>query len=160
MKSGTVLRALIIAALAAVIIMPLVSCVKLSRKPASTTGQVTVPINASNASNLGSLEFELVYDPAIVQAEGVTKGDLADNAMLDFSLSRSGRIWVALVDSNGLNGNGSLAVISFHKVGSGQTAPILKLENVNAHNATTLVDIITSTTAGSLTTPPVINFTR
>ncbi|MFA5399847.1 MAG: cohesin domain-containing protein [Dehalococcoidia bacterium] len=160
MKSGTICRTLIIAALAALIIIPAAGCIKLPRKAASTSGQLKVPINAVNAGNLGSLEFELVYDPAIVQAEGVTKGDLADNAMLDFSLSRTGRIWVALVDSNGLNGNGSLAVISFHRVGSGQTAATLKLENVIAHDAINLVDIITSTTAGSLTTPPVINFTR
>ncbi|MDD5647826.1 MAG: cohesin domain-containing protein [Dehalococcoidia bacterium] len=160
MKLGSIVRILIIAALAVVIIIPAVSCIKVARKSGSTTGNMNVPVNANNADNLGSLEFELVYDPTIVQPESVTKGDLADNAMLDFSLARSGRVWVALVDSNGLSGSGSLAEITFRRVGSGQTAAVLTLENVRAYNATTLVDIMTSTTAGSLTTPPAINFTR
>jgi len=160
MKSGSIVRTLLIALLAVVIIVPAVSCIKTARKSGSTTGQVTVPINANNAGNLGSLEFEVVYNPAVLQPESVTKGELADNAMIDFSLARSGRVWVALVDSNGLSGSGSLAIINFRRVGSGQTSAVLTLENVRAHNATTLVDIITSTTAGSLTTPPAINFTR
>lgn len=160
MKSGSIVRTLIIALLAVVIIVPAVSCIKTARKSGATTGQATVPINANNASNLGSLEFEVVYNPAVVQPETVTKGELADNAMLDFSFARSGRVWVAMVDSNGLSGSGSLAIITFRRVGSGQTSAVLTLENVLAHNATTLVDIITSTTAGSLTTPPAINFIR
>jgi len=160
MKSGSIVRTLLIALLAVVIIVPAVSCIKTARKSGATTGQVTVPINANNAGNLGSLEFEVVYNPAVLQPESVTKGELADNAMIDFSLARSGRVWVALVDSNGLSGSGSLAIINFRRVGSGQTSAVLTLENVRAHNATTLVDIITSTTAGSLTTPPAINFTR
>ena len=166
MKLGSIKRILIIAALAVFIIMPALSCgraascLKSVRKSGATTGQVTAPVNANNASNLGSLEFELVYDPGILQPDSVTKGELADNAMIDFSFTRSGRVWVAMVDSNGISGNGSLAVITFRRVGTSQTAAILTLENVRAHNATTLVDIITSTTAGSLTTPPAINFTR
>ena len=160
MKLDSIVRTLIIAALAVVIIIPAVSCIKVARKPGATTGEVTAPVNANNASNLGSLEFELVYDPDILQPDSVTKGELADNAMIDFSFTRSGRVWVAMVDSNGISGNGSLAVITFRRVGTSQTAAILTLENVRAHNATTLVDIITSTTAGSLTTPPAINFAR
>ncbi len=160
MKLGSIERTLIIAALAIVIIIPAVSCVKVARKSGATTAQVTVPVNANNANNLGSLEFEVVYNPAVLQPESVTKGELADNSMIDFSFARSGRVWVAMVDSNGLSGSGSLAEITFRRVGSGQTAAVLTLENVRAHNATTLVDIITSTTAGSLTTPPAINFTR
>ncbi len=160
MKSANIYRTLIIAALAILIILPAAGCIKVPRKTAATSGQLKVPINAVNAGKLGSLEFEVVYDPAVIQPEGVTKGDLADNAMLDFSLSRSGRMWVALVDSNGLNGNGSLVVITFHKANSGQAATTITLENVLAYDAVTLVDIITSTTAGSLTTPPAITFTR
>ncbi|MDD5398800.1 MAG: cohesin domain-containing protein [Dehalococcoidia bacterium] len=160
MKLGSIVRILIIAVLAVLIIIPAVSCIKLARKSGATTGQVNVPVNANNASNLGSLEFEVVYNPDILQPVSVTKGDLADNAMLDSSFARSGRVWVAMVDSNGLSGSGSLAEITFRRVGSGQTAAVLTLENVRAYNATTLVDIMTSTTAGSLTTPPAINFTR
>ena len=160
MKLGSIVRTLIIAVLAVVIIIPAVSCIKVARKSGATTGQVTAPVNANNASNLGSLEFELVYNTGILQPESVAKGELADNAMIDFSFARSGRVWVAIVDSNGLTGSGSLAEITFRSVGSGQTSAVLTLENVRAHNATTLVDIITSTTAGSLTTPPAINFTH
>jgi len=160
MKLGSIVRILIIAALAVVIMIPAVSCVKVARKSGTKTGDLNVPVNANNASNLGSLEFEVVYNPTVLQPQSVTKGELADNAMLDSSFVKSGRVWVALVDSNGLSGNGSLAIITFRRVGSGQSAAVLTLENVSAHNATTLVDIITSTTVGSLTTPPAINFTR
>jgi len=164
MQIRSIVRTLIIAVLAVVIILPnancalAAGCAKKLRKPGAATGQVKVPVNANNAGNLGSLEFDLVYDPDVLQPEAVVKGDLADNAMIDFSFARSGRVWVALVDSNGISGSGSLAVISFRRVGSGQTAATLTLENVRAHDATTFIDIITSAKQGNLTTPPAINF--
>lgn len=119
-----------------------------------------VAVNAKGANNVGSLEFELIYDTAVLQAVGVEKGTLAGNAMIDSSVERPGRVWVGMVDSNGINGDGSLVVVSFQKVGEGQIEATLTLENVVAHNAATLIDIITQVSPGSLTTPPTITFVR
>lgn len=164
MKSSAIMRVLIVTVVASGIILSSASCTQVSnllkriKTSRTTSGQLEVPVNTINAGNVGSIEFELVYDPALLKVENVEKGKLADNAMIDFSLARSGRVWVAMVDSNGLNGSGSLAVISFSKVGTGQTSSVLKLENVYAYDATTLIDIVTKTNQGNLTTPPAINF--
>jgi len=166
MKLSTAIRILILTVLAGGIILSSVSCtqalnlLRKLRNTSATSGQLEVPVNTTNAGNVGSLEFELVYDPSLLKVESVEKGKLADNAMIDFSIARPGRVWVAMVDSTGLNGSGSLAVISFSRIGKEQTSSALTLENVYAYDATSLIDIVTKSNQGSLTTPPTINFTR
>lgn len=166
MRLSSVMRIFIIAVLFSGIILSSASCtqalnyLKKLRVAKTTSGRLEIPINTVNASNVGSLEFEVVYDPTVLKAEGVEKGKLADDAMIDFSTTRSGRVWVAIVDSNGLNGNGSLAVVSFSNVGQATTGTTFTLQNVYAYNAVTLIDFVTSTTPGTLTTPPSISFTR
>ncbi|MBN1375873.1 MAG: hypothetical protein JXA01_06935 [Dehalococcoidia bacterium] len=166
MKLSDVMRIVIVVLVACGLIVSNVSCmscislVKKLKSGSTTSGQVEVSVNSNNASNIGSLEFELVYDPAVLQAQEVKKGALADNAMIDFSISQPGRVWVAMVDSNGISGNGSLVVISFSNTGQKQTSTSLTLENVQAYDATTLIDMVTNTVPGNLTAPPAINFTR
>ena len=103
-------------------------------------------------------DFYLGTATASTQAVGVEKGTLAGNAMMDFTTARPGRVWVGIVDSNGINGNGSLVVVSFQEVGQGAATGQLTLENVEAYDAQTLIDIITQATPGNLSTPPTIIF--
>ena len=65
-----------------------------------------------------------------------------------------------MVDANGMTGNGPLAVISFRVSGEGDSP--LALEDVAAHNADTLLDILTEASEGvflardrSLTAPAI-----
>jgi hypothetical protein len=65
---------------------------------------------------------------------------------------------VGIVDSNGISGNGPLVVVSFQGVGQGAATGQLTVENVKAYDAQTLIDIITQTTPGNLSTSPTIIF--
>ena len=109
---------------------------------------VSVPILATQARNVGSLEFVLVYDPLMLEFAQVEAGLLAGNAIIDSGLSRPGRIWAAIIDAQGINGSGTVAVVQFNlRDQSSGTLP-LTLESIAAFDANTLVDIITTTTPG------------
>lgn len=125
---------------------------------------ITVPILATRADNVGSLEFVLVYDPAKLELVQVERGVLSGDALVDSSSPGPGRLWAGIVDVNGINGSGSVAVVKFSvRENVGGTMP-LTLENISAFNSNTLVDIITGTTAGQFNGPdlaplsPIVSF--
>ncbi len=109
---------------------------------------ISVPILATRAKNVGSLEFVLVYDPAKLEFAQVERGILAGNALIDFSSPGPGRLWTGIIDVKGMNGSGPVAVVKFKLRGEvGGTMP-LTLESIAAFDANTLVDIVTGTTPG------------
>jgi len=159
MKRSAVMSMIVAAVVVAGTALSMTGCITIQPRGGATTGGgMNVPVNATGASNVGSLEFELVYDSTVLQAVGVEKGTLAGNAMMDFATARPGRVWVGIVDSNGISGNGSLVVVSFREVGQGAATGQLTLENIEAYDAQTLIDIITQATPGNLSTPPTIVF--
>ena len=109
---------------------------------------VSVPILATRANNVGSLEFVLVYDPAKLELEQVERGLLSGDALIDSSSPRPGRLWAGIIDINGMNGTGPVAVVKFKiRDNVGGTMPF-SLESIAAFDANTLVDIVTATTPG------------
>ncbi len=125
---------------------------------------VSVPILATRANNVGSLEFVLVYDPAKLELAQVERGLLSGNALIDSNTPSPGRLWAGIIDINGMNGSGPVAVVRFRiRDNVGGTMPF-SLENVAAFDANTLVDIVTSTTpgefsgAGTATLSPIVTF--
>jgi hypothetical protein len=128
------------------------------------SGELEVPVNAEGAEGVGSLEFFLAYDSAVLEATGVEKGTLASNAMMEFSIETPGQVWVGMVDANGMSGDDSLVIISFRVIGEDGISTPLTLENVDAYDAATLIDLLTQTSEGSFIgkdrsfVAPVINF--
>jgi hypothetical protein len=125
---------------------------------------VSVPILATRANNVGSLEFVLVYDPAKLELAQVERGLLSGDALIDSSTPAPGRLWAGIIDINGMNGSGPVAVVKFRiRDNVGGTMPF-SLESVAAFDANTLVDIVTGTTPGEFsgagTTPlsPIVTF--
>ena len=125
---------------------------------------ISVPILATRANNVGSLEFVLVYDSAKLELEQVERGLLSGDALIDFSTPLPGRLWTGIIDLSGIDGSGPVAVVRFKiRDNVGGNMPFT-LENVAAFDANTLVDIITGTTPGEFTvsdvTPlsPIVTF--
>jgi hypothetical protein len=125
---------------------------------------VSVPILATRADNVGSLEFVLVYDPAKLELAQVERGLLSGDALIDSNSPRPGRLWAGIIDINGINGSGPVAVVKFMiRDNVGGTMPF-SLESVAAFDANTLVDIVTGTTPGALNGPgtsllsPIVTF--
>ncbi len=109
---------------------------------------VSVPILATRAKNVGSLEFVLVYDPAKLELAQVERGLLSGDALIDSSTPAPGRLWAGIIDINGMNGSGPVAVVKFRiKDGVSGTMPF-SLESIAAFDANTLVDIVTGATPG------------
>ena len=125
---------------------------------------VSVPILATRANNVGSLEFVLVYDPAKLELAQVERGLLSGDALIDSDTPSPGRLWAGIIDINGMNGSGPVAVVKFRiRDNVGGTMPF-SLENVAAFDANTLVDIVTGTTPGEFSGPgasplsPIVTF--
>ena len=127
---------------------------------------VNVPIHLAGAENIGSLEFVLTYDPSVLEVSGVEAGGLAQSALFDFGNRSPGRLWAGLIDSEGINGDGTIAVVSFKVVGPGDSTSLLALENITTYDASSLLDILTNATSGSFTvdgqalTTPTLAFRR
>ncbi len=109
---------------------------------------ISVPILATLADNVGSLEFVLVYDPAKVELDQVERGLLSEHALIDSSSPSPGRLWAGIIDINGMTGSGPLAVVTFKIRDDGEGTMPLSLESIAAYDANTLVDIVTKTTPG------------
>ena len=113
---------------------------------------ISVPILATKAINVGSLEFTLVYDADKLELTQIERGMLSSNSLIDSSSSEPGRLWAAIIDSQGMNGSGTIAVVKFI-VREGVTGVMqLSLNGIEAFDATTLVDIATATTPGEFNT--------
>ena len=110
---------------------------------------VEVPVYLAGANNIGSLEFVLVYEPTVLEVANVEPGPLARNALVEFGTRTSGRLWAGLIDTNGLQGDGPVAIVSFDVVGHQPSSSTLTLENVLAYDATSLLDVLTEASAGS-----------
>lgn len=102
------------------------------------------------AKNLGTLHIELVYDPAILEAISFEPAELTQNALVEVNLDNPGRVVIGIIDTDGIQGDGPVVVISFKPVGQ-QGNSTLALENVAANNATTLIDVPTAVTSGTFT---------
>ena len=112
---------------------------------------ISVSILATRAKNVGSLEFVLVFDPAKLEFAQLERGVLAGNALIDSSSPGPGRLWAGIVDVDGIDGSGSVAVVKFRvKAGAGGTMS-LTLESIAAYDADSFVDIVTETTPGRFT---------
>ena len=125
---------------------------------------ISVPILVTRANNVGSLEFVLVYDPAKLELAQVERGLLSGDALIDSSSPGPGRLWAGIIDINGMDGSGPVAVVKFKvRDNVGGTMP-LSLESIYAYDANTLVDILTTTTPGEFSgarlTPlsPIVTF--
>ena len=74
---------------------------------------ISVPILATRADNVGSLEFVLTYDPAKVELAQIERGLLSGDALIDSSSPSPGRLWAGIIDINGITGSGPVAVVKF-----------------------------------------------
>ena len=142
--------------------------------------RIDVPVTLSNARNVGSLEFVLVYNPEVLELLEVEKGKLAGNSLIDSSSHTPGRVWTALINPQGISGNGEVARFTFEVIapattgsestvsGSRESGPaadaglnvaadtesfdsVLRLESVSAYSATTLLDLLAEPATGGFT---------
>lgn len=129
--------------------------------PATT---LDIPVTVRGASNLGSLQLELRFDPQALELKGVKAGPLARNALVDSRLSAPGRAQIGLVAASGVSGDGVIIILTFAP--AGKAGPVsLTVEQLQAAD-TDLRDLVVTTTpgqfsgAGSQASGPAISFRK
>ena len=117
----------------------------------SASGDVSVPIEARNVDDLGAVHIELGYDADVLTPVDVKAGALSGNAMMEYDTGTPGWVVISVVDSAGMSGDGSLAVVEFEVTGDGAGSSPLTLDNIDAWDATDVFDIPVQSTPGSYT---------
>jgi len=141
-------------------ILALVSATSLSaqtmtlRVPAVTGAAgstVEVPIEVAGASKVGALQFELVYNPQLLTAETAKAGALASNSLFDVKTDRPGRLFIALITTEGVNGTGTVATASFKITGMKGQSTSLAPGSAQAWEGITHHEVLVTPVAGMLT---------
>lgn len=110
---------------------------------------VQIPINLKSSEGIGSIDAEISYDAAILQFDSVDKGSLTENSMMDYNPKTPGSVTIALVDSQGVKGEGSIAVLNFKVLGKEGDKSAIKIESASANEAATATDVLLDNKAGS-----------
>ncbi len=95
--------------------------------------EITFPVNIQNASDVGSLHFEIVYDSTTYRALRVDKNDSFTDILLESDISTPGHIIVGVVSGGGINRDGTIATVVLQKT-KGETGRTITLENVIAYD--------------------------
>ena len=123
-------------------VIPVAGQAMLTVRVPNATGRpgttVEIPVEVEEAVNVGGMHIELSYDADVLQATEVKPGSLAASAMLESNLSAPDRVVIGLIDAAGLNGDGAVAEVVFQVLGREDDASPLILENLAAHDATSL----------------------
>lgn len=107
--------------------------------------QVEVPVNIRGAKQLGYMQMELTYDPAVLEAAtntsgaGVVKGNLPKDVSIDSTVIAPGRLRLGMNISNqseSVDGDGTLMKALFKVKGGKGKECALALENVEAWDNT------------------------
>jgi len=114
--------------------------------------EVSVPIMIRDAAAIGALQLVLTYDESVLEAKSTEKGRLLEaNMLMESNIDKPGRIAVALTTLDGIEGDGTLLIANFLVRGEEGQRSELNLENVEAWEVNTLVEVLVNTESGELT---------
>lgn len=94
---------------------------------------VKVPVEVVEAFRIGSMDVALAYDPSVLRATWVGKGDLTANALLQGNVKPPGRVFIAMADPGGIAGNGTIAIVEFEVLGEAGAQSALALTGLEAN---------------------------
>lgn len=119
---------------------------------AQAGGTVDVPINASGATGLSAIHFELLYDPQVVTPDTVSRGTLAgNNALIDFNAGNPGRLLVGIATLDAIKGDGPLAIVRFKVADKSETTAALTLDHSRAWESGEHAEVLVKTEPGKIT---------
>lgn len=88
-----------------------------------------VPIRFNSAVNIGALQLELVFDPALLRFKGIENGPVLSSALVESNVVQPGRARVALVSNEEVKGSGVLLVAEFEMLAGPPVATTISLES-------------------------------
>ena len=117
---------------------------------------VEAPVLISDAKDLGSLQFDLQYDPTLLEPSEppVKAGPALAGAMIEANAVEPGRLRVAMISGEPVNGAGEILFVAFTvppgAAGSGDLTPAA----VRAWDHTNNLDMLVEASAGTATIAP------
>ena len=112
--------------------------------------KATVPVKVTGANNLGAMDFIVTYDTSVLKFSNGDIGEASTNAMASFNDQNPGSVKVALADSNGISGDGTLVKLTFDVIGASGATSTMNVNVIGAWNED-LTDVQTTTQGGTVT---------
>ena len=124
----------------------------LSLEPASGPGggNAIVKVFQKGAKETGALDVEISFQPESLEFIKAETAEVADNAMIEANAISPGRVKIAMMDLDGLSGDGAVMALHFKiNAADGETIPI-KIVSASANHFDALVEIPLKTQDGQL----------
>lgn len=115
---------------------------------------VEVPITTEQCKGLGALQFDLTYDPAIVEPESVETGSALPSGLVEFKLKAPGLLGIALISSVPVSGSGELLKVRFKPLATEGSSTALAITSETAWDYENNLEMLVTTEAGSLSVAP------
>lgn len=109
--------------------------------------EVKVPILVEGAADLGAIELDFAYDPALLEFVTLEAGRM-NSGMVDFKLVRPGLVRIASISEPSLSGDGELIVLAFKVLKEGTGA--MDFARAKANVGTSGAEIPTTLQSGVL----------
>lgn len=82
-------------------------------------GQAKIDVMMKDAPQIGALQFNIIYNPKILQFVNVSAGKLTSTAMITENIdNKIGRATIGIISLNGFSGEGSVATLYANISGS------------------------------------------
>ncbi len=106
----------------------------LESREASSEGEESamVQVSAANVVNLGAAQFEILFPSEAWEFSQATAGTLLSSALLESNLIEPGRIKVAFVSSESIDGAGTLLTLEFKPISTSGIPTGVELQNFRA----------------------------
>jgi|GEM_PF-2202648 len=95
-------------------------------------GTVSVPVRLQNVRDVGSLNFNITYDPSVVSTDRIDKGSLLSGVSFVANQNETGIIRFGFATVNGVSGTGPIGYIVCSAVGSAGNSTRLTISGVEA----------------------------
>ncbi|MCK4817984.1 hypothetical protein KA005_19595, partial [bacterium] len=102
-------------------------------KPRGSSVQIPLTLNGIE-DKIGNMDITLSYDPSVLEATEVTKGDLTSDSLFEYNIM-AGTILISLADAEGFSGNGSIAYVTFDVIGAANSTSPLQIAALTVNRA-------------------------
>jgi hypothetical protein len=155
-----VVAALIGSAVAVMHAATLVLSIGSGSGPAGSDARIA--LGGTGAAGLGAVQFELAFDPAVLQIKAVEAGSGWPGAMVESNVTAPGRLRVAAVSSQAAAGDGELLVLVVAPLEGGDAVSRLEMVSSRAWEHATNFEMLLKVSPGRFTrvAPQLLGGTR
>lgn len=147
----------LLAAIWLAVIAQTVSAATISLKVEAIEGSgptVEVPISAVTCEGMGALQFDLSYDPSVVEVESVETGGALTGGMVESEVKSPGLLGVALISGTPIDGTGELLKVQFKLVAATGGTSSLAITHESAWDYKNNLEMTVTSENGSLSLVP------